>query len=216
VSDFVEQCKEEWKRLHVPDPVANEMAADLAADLKEAEADGASPEEVLGSGAFDPQSFAASWAAERGVIPPLTAQEKTAPPEHGVNPPPTQIGKRPSRRRMLAALAVFAVLALIGAAFTVHGSVSRAEVVRVSAPAGPAGTKLLPRPRSIWVTPKGRVEVIPPGGIGPVPAFGVFGDTSNPDLHGLGPILLVLGLLGLVLTTLYWFFGARPPQRRLS
>jgi hypothetical protein len=44
------------------------MAADLAADLQEADAEGASPEEVLGSGAFDPQSFAASWAAERGVI----------------------------------------------------------------------------------------------------------------------------------------------------
>jgi hypothetical protein len=199
VSDFVQQCKEEWKRLRVPDPVANEMAADLAADLDEAEADGASPEEVLGSGAFDPQSFAASWAAERGVIPPTS-----------------QTGRRPGRPRMLAALAAFAVLALIGLAFTVQGSVSRAAVVRVAAPAGPAGIKLLPGPRSIWVTPNGRVTVIPQGGIGPVPAFGVFGDTSNPDLNGLGPILLVLGLLGLLLTTLYWLFGARPGQRRLS
>jgi hypothetical protein len=68
MSEFVEECRREWKRLGVPAPVANEMAADLAADLREADAEGVSPEEVLGSGAFDPQSFAASWAAERGVI----------------------------------------------------------------------------------------------------------------------------------------------------
>ena len=216
MSDFVEQCKEEWKRLRVPDPVANEMAADLAADLKEAEADGASPEEVLGSGAFDPRSFAASWAAERGVIPPISAQDKTASSEQGVNPPLTQSGKRPRRARMLAAIAAFAALALIGAAFTAHGSVSRVAVAKVTPAGGPAGIKMLPGPRSIWITPKGRVEVIPQGGIGPVPAVGIFGDTSNPDLHGLGPILLILGLLGLVLTTLYWLFGARPAQRTLS
>ena len=34
--EFVEECRQEWKRLRVPDPVANEMAADLEADLKEA------------------------------------------------------------------------------------------------------------------------------------------------------------------------------------
>src|SRR5271154_6298483 len=100
------------------------MAADLAADLKEAEADGASPEDVLGSGAFDPQSFAASWAAERGVIPPMTRQDETAPSEHGVSSPPTQTRNRPRRARMLGAITAFAVIALIGAAFTVHGSVS--------------------------------------------------------------------------------------------
>jgi hypothetical protein len=69
MSDFVEQCRHEWKRLRVPDPVAEEMAADLAADLREAEADGVSAEELLGSSVFDPRSFASSWAAERGVIP---------------------------------------------------------------------------------------------------------------------------------------------------
>lgn len=68
MSEFVEECRREWKRLGVPEPVANEMAADLAADLREADAEGVSPEEVLGTSAFDPQSFAASWAAERGVV----------------------------------------------------------------------------------------------------------------------------------------------------
>jgi hypothetical protein len=69
MSDFVEQCRREWRRLGVPDPLAEEMATDLASDLREAEADGVSAEELLGSSAFDPRSFAASWAAERGIIP---------------------------------------------------------------------------------------------------------------------------------------------------
>lgn len=69
---FVEECRREWKRLHVPDPLANEMAVDLAADMREAEADGASAEELLGNAAFDPRSFAESWARERGIVqPPL-------------------------------------------------------------------------------------------------------------------------------------------------
>jgi hypothetical protein len=69
VSEFVDECRREWRRLGVPEPAANEMAADLAADLKEAEQDGVAAEEVLGSGAFDPRAFAASWASERGLVP---------------------------------------------------------------------------------------------------------------------------------------------------
>jgi hypothetical protein len=69
MSDFVEQCRREWKRVGVPDPLAAEMAADLTSDLAEAEAEGVSAEELLGSSYFDPRSFAASWAAERGIIP---------------------------------------------------------------------------------------------------------------------------------------------------
>jgi hypothetical protein len=65
VNDFVEQCRREWKRLGVRSAVADEMAAELTADLEE----GASPEDVLGSDAADPGSFAAAWARERGVIP---------------------------------------------------------------------------------------------------------------------------------------------------
>ena len=33
MSEFVDECRREWHRLGVPDPVANEMAADLTADL---------------------------------------------------------------------------------------------------------------------------------------------------------------------------------------
>jgi hypothetical protein len=36
VSEFVDECRREWRRLGVPDPIANEMAADLTADLEEA------------------------------------------------------------------------------------------------------------------------------------------------------------------------------------
>jgi hypothetical protein len=68
VSQFVKACRREWSRLGVPDAAANEMAADLEADLAEAHADGASPEVVLGNGYFDAKSFAASWALARGVV----------------------------------------------------------------------------------------------------------------------------------------------------
>lgn len=69
MTDFVEQCRREWKRLGVSDAHAEEMAADLAADLAEADAEGISADELLGSSVFDPRAFAASWAAERGIIP---------------------------------------------------------------------------------------------------------------------------------------------------
>ncbi len=66
---FVDECRKEWRRLGVPDAVAGEMAADLEADLAEAQAEGVSPEAVLGNGFFDARSFAASWASARGVVP---------------------------------------------------------------------------------------------------------------------------------------------------
>lgn len=69
MTDFVEQCRNEWRRLGVTDPLADEMAADLASDLEEAEAEGISAQELLGNSSSDPRSFAASWAAERGIIP---------------------------------------------------------------------------------------------------------------------------------------------------
>ena len=67
VNEFVEECRREWRRLGVPDPIANEMAADLAADIEEAESEGGTAEDVLGNSAFDPRHFAGSWAVARGV-----------------------------------------------------------------------------------------------------------------------------------------------------
>jgi hypothetical protein len=43
------------------------MAADLTADIEEAESEGGSAEDVLGNSAFDPRRFAGSWAMARGV-----------------------------------------------------------------------------------------------------------------------------------------------------
>ena len=62
MTEFVQECRREWRRLGVPDPIASEMAADLTADLEEARAEGGSPEDVLGNNAFDPRRFAAAWA----------------------------------------------------------------------------------------------------------------------------------------------------------
>lgn len=63
---YVEECRQEWKRLGVPDPLADEMASELEADLAEAEADGVSAAELLGES--DARRFAATWATERGLV----------------------------------------------------------------------------------------------------------------------------------------------------
>jgi hypothetical protein len=121
MSDFVEQCRREWKRLRVPDPLAEEMAADLASDLGEAEAEGVSAEELLGSSASDPRSFAASWAAERGIIPV----------------PPSQ---RNARRRpfVLSAFTALSAIALIVAALLLLTGQPRVSVVASGRPPGPS------------------------------------------------------------------------------
>ncbi len=79
MSRFVDDCRKEWSRLGVPEIELNEMAADLEADLAEAQADGASPEEVLGNGYFDAKSFAASWAMARGVVSVARRDRSTIP-----------------------------------------------------------------------------------------------------------------------------------------
>ncbi|HEY5196721.1 MAG TPA: hypothetical protein VIJ51_06815 [Solirubrobacteraceae bacterium] len=118
MSEFVEECRREWKRLRVADSVANEMAADLAADLAEAEADGASPEQVLGSGAFDPRSFAASWAAARGVIAP----------------PPASLDPRRRTPRLRGTIAVTALIATILVGLALFTGRSGSTQVAVAAP----------------------------------------------------------------------------------
>jgi hypothetical protein len=74
---FVEECRQEWKRLGVPDGLAEEMATDLEADLAEAQADGVSATEMLGES--DPRRFAANWASERGLVseqPPRKSRKR--------------------------------------------------------------------------------------------------------------------------------------------
>lgn len=130
MSDFVEQCRQEWRRLGVPDPLAEEMAADLASDLGEAEAEGVSAEELLGTSAFDPRSFAASWARERGIIP--------VPPSRAT-----------ARRRPLALVAftALAAVALLVAALLLATGEPKASLVTSGARPrlqSPPATPLLP------------------------------------------------------------------------
>jgi hypothetical protein len=121
----------------VPAPIANEMAADLEADLAEAQAEGASAEQVLGSGAFDPRSFAASWATERGVTHP-----------------PSPVAKSHRSLRSLVPVAVGCVAAVVivaGAVALLAAGRSAMTQVAVASPidprhAPPAATPVFPAP----------------------------------------------------------------------
>jgi hypothetical protein len=179
VNKFVAECRREWRRLGVPDPVANEMAADLAADLEEAEAEGGSAEDVLGNSAFDPRRFAASWAAARGV---------TAPPN-----PTTSSSRRPpllvALTSLMGILAIGAGLVLLGANRTSSVAVAVRRFV-----AGPGQAFFVPGPaRRVLAPPQIRFGQ----GVGPVFFGGV-------DLHPLAWIMLVVGVVGLGLAVLYW------------
>ena len=92
---FVDECRREWRRLHVPAELADEMASELEADLAEA----GSLEELLGTAPVDASLFARNWATERGLA------------------------AAPSRRRSLlaASLATLALASTIaGAALTIR------------------------------------------------------------------------------------------------
>jgi hypothetical protein len=139
VSEFVDECRQEWRRLGVPDAVANEMAADLTADLREAESEGVSAEEVLGSGAFDPRSFAVDWATERGVVSvtaPVVVDEQRPVPD-------TNSSKRTV---LVAAVAALAVIAFIGAALVTRntGSVAVARAFKPALPLPDIRHRILP------------------------------------------------------------------------
>ena len=134
MSDFVDECRREWRRLNVPDPVAEEMAADLASDLREAEADGVSAEELLGSSVFDPRAFAATWAAERGIIPVAPSR-----------------GSARRRPFVLVAFTALAAITVIVASLLLLTGQPKVRVVAISATrphlsSPPAGTFVRPGP----------------------------------------------------------------------
>jgi len=189
VSPFVEECLREWKRLGVPDPVANEMAADLAADLAEAEADGTSPEEVLGSGAFDARSFAAAWARERGIVP--VASSPVAAPQR--------------RRSWLlpALVAAFALVALVGAVLAIKGDPPPSVNVRVAAAAG-AHVRFF-RPGQL---PRARIHGVP-GAILVPPS----GKVTVVQVRPVGIVLLIVGLVGAAVSLVIWAPWRRPRAR---
>ena len=189
MSPFVEECLREWRRLGVPEPVANEMAADLAADLAEAEAEGISAEEVLGSGAFDPRSFAASWASERGIV---------AAPR-----PPVAAPLRRRRWLLPALVAAFALIAVIGLALTIAGDPSRNLSVTLA-----AGNV---NPRIHAVVP-GRFPNFPrlhgvPGAVLVPPS----GPVTMWHVRPIGIGLLIAGIVGAGVSLALWAPWRRRP-----
>jgi 2-methylaconitate cis-trans-isomerase PrpF len=174
MSEFVDRCRAEWSRLRVPDAVANEMAADLEADLAEAAAEGGTPEDVLGRSAFDPPSFAAAWAAERGVIP-------SAPRSH-------------RRLRVLATIALPAAIAVTGAVLALVAAPSGSA--RVALPHPVLRLSFVHRNRP--VRPPYRIAVLR------TPRYVVRPDRGNTTLRMTGIVLLAAGLAGLVGAALYW------------
>ena len=179
MNEFVEECRKEWRRLGVPDPIANEMAADLTADLEEAAAEGATPEDVLGVGAFDPQAFARAWAAERGVV------EQPWPSPH----------LSPGRSHLPAAIAAFAVVAIVGAVLVIVASPS-AETTREPV--------LLPRlaAEDVVVSPDGRSIWVGPADPS---IFAVDTGQAGDTARVIGSVLLSAALAGILLATLFWW-----------
>jgi hypothetical protein len=196
VNEYVEECRTEWKRLGVPDPVADEMAAELAADLEEAEAEGASADEVLGVGALDPTAFATAWATERGVI------QWPSPNGHGLR-----------GSRMPAAILALALIAVVGAVL----------VIVISASPGRQTFPLPPAPRdldvvispdgqtiaegALWVTRYGATTTI----------LGVDRGDSEDNTRTVGSVVLIAGLVGIVLLSLWeWFGRGRSARHRTN
>ena len=187
MNEFVDECRREWRRLRVPDPVANEMAADLEADLHEAEAEGATAEDVLGAAAFDPRPFAASWAAERGVIPPPLAT-----PASRFSP---TLARRPRLLVLAAALAVFVVgVGLVAGVSSTGfaGSRSAAAAPISGPPVGLPGVPFVPFPVPFPRSGPGVIFAVPgPGAPGLV-------------LRALGTIIVIAGIGAVGLVLLVW------------
>ena len=193
---FVDQCRSEWKRLRVPDQIADEMKAELAADLDEAQAEGDSLENVLGSDATDPRSFAASWARERGVVP---ARRMTA--------------------LLPASIASLAIAAAVGAGLLIFASpdvsspataplvISLPSDVAAAASAAAWVASDAPPPPAIQTQARAVEAELARANAHLMMQEAEREDArSGVELHRTGSILLVVGILGilLVLPVLFW------------
>jgi hypothetical protein len=186
--EFVEECRREWKRLGVPDPIANEMALDITADIEEAEADGGSAEDVLGNSLFDPRRFAAAWASARGV---------TAPPTP-VDPFTPLVRERHSwyRPAMVVTVSLFGFLCALAAAALLigrHGVAVAATMGRRVALPGP--------PR--WFGPTVHL------GSGPT-----FSSQNFGPFAAIALVMLLVGFVVLGLVLVYWTSGPSRHSRR--
>ncbi len=212
---FVEACRTEWKRLGVSDADANEMAADLEADLREAASEGVAPEEVVGTGVFDAPAFAAAWATERGVVP--------------ASPEPR---RAPWRSSMLVAAVAFAIVGAVGGGLLLG---NRGGSVVSVALAGPPFREVLPaRPPAyfrplrppLYGGPQTSWCSIPTPSPGQTPAPrcqrvfagpGPFAQIFRPGRHATsiaGWILFLVGVGGILALALLWWIVPGPWNRR--
>jgi len=67
MSDVLRRCRRTWRRLGVPSDAVASMTDELDGDLQSARADGISDMTMVGG---DPDGFARSWAASRGLVRP--------------------------------------------------------------------------------------------------------------------------------------------------
>ncbi len=206
MNEFVEECRREWQLLGVPDPIASEMAVDLTIDIEEAEAEGGSAEDVLGSSLFDPRGFATAWASARGVIAQSVAPAAATPlvSSDAISAPRTpSFLDRFSKRRwplvaatLSIATALVAIVAVAGAALVMGRSSSA-----VAAPV----RRILRLPGSHLFGPGGRatppVRYFLPGPLAAVSHSGGFAP--------LAAAVLLMGLVGLGLAISVWFFWSR-------
>lgn len=177
MNEYVAECRREWRRLGVSSQIADEMAAELEADLDEAP----SLDEVLGSDAADAHAFARRWAHERGVVPtPLR-------------------GLRPG---VAAALTAFALAAIAGALLMIFASPSHsvrfaiAQVPQIVS-VGPQRVVSGPPLRVTWEPAAVATRTPPPLlQLAPIDDSGVDGDT-------VGLALLIVGLAGFLPLALF-------------
>jgi hypothetical protein len=189
VNEFVTACRSEWKQLGVPDPVADEMAAELAADLEEAEAEGASVEDVLGGSASDPSAFAAAWAVERGLIGQPVANGRGLAP----------------RARTLAVLGAFAIVVIVGAVLVVVAASSPPGrvTIRPAGPPMPPSARPVETARTVFWLPRREP-------LARIVALDL--NDSGVDTRTIGLVLLIVGLAGAVPLTIFWLWIGRPER----
>ncbi|HST26312.1 MAG TPA: hypothetical protein VLJ76_09985 [Gaiellaceae bacterium] len=179
MSDFVAACRREWSKLGVPDSVADDMAAEISADLADAASDGVSAEELLG----DPTSFAAAWAAERGVI--------------GLRDDPHRFEWRRGLVPVVLLLAVAAVAAGVAILATRPGSSSVSPLAVGRGPGAQVWTATPARPRSLVLTP---VQTM------------FFAPSHGSNASTVAWIFIAVGGAGVVLTAVSWRVRRMPAR----
>jgi hypothetical protein len=163
------------------------MAADLMADLDEAQAEGGSPEDVLGNSAFDPRRFAAAWAVARGVT----------------GPPPSDRSRFFRRPPLAIALTVIVgVVILFAGVVLLSGRSSSSIAFAVRRVVGPGSSR-------IFAPGPGRTVI--PGPLGSPLGVTQIGGVNHP--LALLLLLVAIGGIGLLLA-LYWAPWFGPGRRR--